>query len=458
MCCVRTRFLHTDAFRLTAIYTAIFALSMAVLGVSVLLITRDALQDQILKFARADNAAVASGYKSENIPEAIEVVQQRMSAPAVSDYFLLQNGGRAIAGNLAAVPQPQVGVQHLTGSGGQEILGVGQMLAPGIYVFSGGGLARVHAAENRILTTLLWLFALAVLVAAAGGLLVSRAFLRRSDAMARACRAIMDGDMKARIPLRGTQDELDRLGATINEMLDRIAALMENLRQVTNDIAHDLRTPVTHLRHGLERALEDSREPADYATALQAAIGEADEMLVLFAALLRIAQIEGGARRAAFVPLDLGEVLRGLQDMFGPVAEEKEHTLTMGPAATAMVRGDRALITQLFSNLIENAILHTPAGTQITVSLTQDAGRARVVVRDNGPGVPSADHDKLFRRLYRRESSRSRPGYGLGLSLVAAVADLHGASLNIRNDGQPGFCVELSFLLHRSADAGANIG
>ena len=448
---MRARFLHTDAFRLAAIYTAIFALTVAVLGFSVMFITRDALRTQILQFAGADNAAVQSGYQTAMVREAVEVVQQRMSAPGASDYFLLQQGGRTIAGNLPPMAE-QTGIHELAGPGGHVILGMGQKVAPGLYVFSGSDLSRVHAAENRILATMLWLFLLALLVAAGSGFLVSRAFLRRSDAMARACRAIMDGDMKARIPLRGTQDELDRLAATINEMLDRIAALMENLRQVTNDIAHDLRTPVTHLRHGLEQALHDCAAPGDYAAALEAAIRKSDEMLDLFAALLRIAQIEGGARRAAFAPMDLKEVLAGLREMFGAVAEESGHSLQICEMPAAVIRGDRALVVQLFANLIENAVLHTPAGTAITVTLTLAGDRARVVVGDNGPGVPEADHQKLFRRLYRRESSRTYPGYGLGLSLVLAVAELHGASPRILVDRRPGLWIELGFpLLHVAA-------
>jgi signal transduction histidine kinase len=447
---VQTRFLHTDAFRLAAIYTGVFAVSVAVLGFGVLIVTRDALQGQIVQFARADIAAVESGYRSERIPEAVEVINQRMSVPGASDYFLLQQGSRALAGNLGPMPG-RIGVLSLGGAGRPVVLGEGRMLSPGLYVFAGSELTRVAAAEDRILELMLWLFVPTLALAAAGGVLVAQAFLRRSDAMSRACRAIMDGDMRARIPLRGTQDEMDRLAATINEMLDRIAALMENLQQVTNDIAHDLRTPVTHLRHGLERALSESAAPADYAAAIDAAMRKADEMLDLFAALLRIAQIEGGARRAAFAPLDLRDVLEGLQEMFGAVAEETGHRLEAQGLAAAAIRGDRALIVQLFSNLIENALLHTPAGTLITMTLAVTGQHVRAIIGDNGPGVPKADHQKLFRRLYRRESSRAGGGYGLGLSLVAAIAELHGAGLKILDEGRAGLWIAVEFpLLHGS--------
>ena len=201
---------------------------------------------------------------------------------------------------------------------------------------------------RRILRTLLWVFAGALILALAGGLAVSRSFLRRTDEIVRTCRAIMAGNLASRIPLRGTEDELDRLSETINAMLDRIAALMDNLRQVTNDIAHDLRTPVTHLRHRLERARLQAKSKEDYDQALEAAILSSDDILHLFAALLRIAQIEGGARRSAFAPLDLVKLLTQLGDVFGPVAEDAKHHLRLSLNGPAVIHGDRELLIAAF--------------------------------------------------------------------------------------------------------------
>jgi signal transduction histidine kinase len=444
---VRTRFLHTEAFRLSAIYAGIFALSMLALGSVVFVMTDRAFRDQVVQFSRADIAAMRNGFDAEGLKEAHEVLLQIMGTPGESDFFLLQKDGKKIAGNLPAMPA-RSGIVSLPGSGpGHDILGVGDFLEPGLYVYAGSDLHRIHGAEREILQTLAWLFALAMLLAIAGGVLVSRSFLQRSDAMALACRAIMDGDLKARIPVRGTHDELDRLAGTINEMLDRIAALMENLRQVTNDIAHDLRTPVSHLRQRLERARDDSRQAEDYAEALNAAIEKTDEILQLFASLLRIAQIEGGARRADFAPIALGPLLTHVRDMFGAVAEAGGHHLELKLEAEATIRGDRALIIQALSNLIENAILHTPEGTNISLLLSRTEERTLVTVNDDGPGVPREEHAKLFQRLYRREASRSQPGYGLGLSLVAAIAELHGAAIAMRDDGMPGLGITLSFPL-----------
>jgi len=443
---VRIRLLHTESFRITAIFVAIFAVSAAALAASVLVITDDAFRDQIVQFANSDIAAVRDGYNTEGEQEAREVIGQRMAAPGASDFFLLQRDGHRLAGNLPAMP-PRSGILTMPGAGPQHaILGVAAMLAPGLYVFSGSDLYRANLARRRILRTLVWIFAAALALATLAGSLISRSFLSRTDMIAQTCRAIMDGDLKTRIPVRGTQDELDRLSQTINAMLERIAALMENVRQVTNDIAHDLRTPVSHLRHRLERA-RGLAAPADYDKALEAAILASDDILALFAALLRIAQIEGGARRAGFAPVDLAELLNLLRDMLGPVADDARHRLVLSVPQSARIRGDRELLMQLFSNLIENAIVHTPSGTSIEVSLSAEEGTAIVKVCDNGPGVPEAEHEKLFRRFYRQEASRTRPGYGLGLSLAAAITELHGGDIRIIPGKGAGLSVQVTFAL-----------
>jgi signal transduction histidine kinase len=442
---VRNRFFRTEGFRLSALFAGVFALSFVILGGFVLVITNQALRDQIVAFSATDIAAIRDGYAHEGEYEAREVINQLMAAPASSGFYLLQRNGKVLDGNLPAMAS-RAGTLDVTAAG-HKILGTGAFLASDLYVFSGSDTTRLQAVQAHLLKVMLGLFAAALLLAVACGALVSRSFLRRTDAMATACRDIMNGNLKLRIPVRGTGDELDRLAEAINDMLSRIAALMENLSQVSNDIAHDLRTPVTHLRHRLERAQADSKSVEEHRAALEAAIAKADEILGLFAALLRIAQIEGGARRAAFAALDLGALLTQMRDLFEPVAEEAGHTLELTNPETLTVRGDRQLLVQLLSNLIENAIVHTPQGTHIRLSLARDHDRAVVRVSDDGPGVPREEHERLFRRLYRREASRSQPGYGLGLALAAAVAELHGADISIVGDAKPGLVVQISFPL-----------
>lgn len=427
---MRIRLLHTESFRLAAIYTAVFVLSIAVLGLFVLAITQSAMRDQIVQYSQADIAAINDGYVNEGLHEAHEVTLQRLASGDHTDFLLLQQDNRPIAGNLPAmaardgvveVPNPAIA--------GHTILGFGTHIAPHLYAFSGSDLVSVTKLRDHILRLLLWLFAAALPLAALGGYIVGRSFVARMDAIARTCRAIMAGNLRDRVPLRGSRDELDRLAGTINAMLDRISALMDNLRQVSSDVAHDLRTPLTHLRQGLERARSDSRSPAEYAAALDRAITTSDEMLSLFSALLRIAQIEGGVRRAGFGPVDLAALLKKLREVYGAVAEDSAHRLTVAETAPCFVQGDPELLFQLLANLVENAIVHTPAGVGIDVTLRMEADAAFLTVSDDGPGIPSEAREKIFRRFYRLDASRSTPGHGLGLALVAAVAELHGGTL-----------------------------
>ena len=347
------------------------------MALSVLVTVDKQFRDQIVQFANSDIAAARAGYDARGLREAEEVIGQRMAAPGASDFFLLQRNGQRLAGNLAPMPE-RTGVLMLPMPGGNSrhaILGMATYLAPGLYIFSGSDLYPARQARQHILQTLFWLFMAALLLASIGGVLVSRFFLSRTDAIAKACRAIMNGNLKTRVPVRGTEDELDRLSRTINLMLDRIAGLMENVRQVTNDIAHDLRTPVTHLRHRLEHARLKAGSAADYDRALEAAIATSDDILALFAALLRIAQIEGGARRAGFAPVELKDVLEQMREMFGPVADDARHSLIVSAPEKILIRGDRELIVQLLSNLIENAIIHTPKGTRIDMALAAGKGQ-----------------------------------------------------------------------------------
>ena len=452
--CVRARFLHTESFRLTIVYAVIFALSVAVLGTVVLAITNATLRDQIVQFAQADIAAMRDGYEHEGVREAREVTLQHMAAKGAADFLLLQHGDHLVAGNLPMM-SPVEGVQEIAdpNATGHTILGVGELLAPHLYAFAGSDLSYVQAVRVRILNVLLWLFLAALVPAGLGGVLVSRNFLARTDAIASTCRAIMAGNLKNRIPVRGNQDELDLLAVTINQMLGRIDALMENLHQVTNDIAHDLRTPLTHLRNGLEQALSNAQTPEEHAAALKSGIAAADDILLLFRALLRLAQVEGGARRGDFISTDLTTLLGKVREVYSAVAEDTEHTLIVEAAPPCLVLGDKELLFQLLANLVENAIVHTPVGTRIIVSLEVGAETVEIHVRDNGPGVPSAEYAKLFQRFYRREASRSTPGHGLGLAVVSAVSELHGGTVRIEPVPEGHHGMDVHVTLPRLPDA-----
>jgi signal transduction histidine kinase len=323
------------------------------------------------------------------------------------------------------------------------LMAQGQVLSNGWFLVVGQDTDQFTDFEDLILNVAAGSLATAFALALIGGLATSASMLRRVTAITDAGRDIMRGNLARRIALRGSSDEFDRLSANLNEMLDRIQMLMEGLRQVSNDIAHDMRTPLTRLRQRLELARTKATTVGDYETAVDKAIAETDEILDTFGALLRIAQIEAGTRRAAFTDVDLSGVLQTIVETYAPVAEDHEHGLASRIAEGVTVQGDRQLLTQMIANIVENALRHTPAGTHIEIELTA-ASAPVCTIRDNGPGIPEPERQKVFRRFYRLDSSRATPGSGLGLSLVAAVAELHRIVVEI-GDSQPGLWVTLRF-------------
>jgi signal transduction histidine kinase len=228
-------------------------------------------------------------------------------------------------------------------------------------------------------------------------------------------------------------------------MLERIQQLLEGLRQVTNDIAHDLRTPLGRLRQRLEDAREHATNTADYAAATDAAIAEADALLEIFSALLRIAQIEAGAQRSAFTEVDLSALMRSIAEAYAPSAEDSQHRLESSIADGVTLTGDRQLLAQLVSNLVENALAHTPTGSTVRVALRRLGAAIEIEVSDDGPGIPEAERGRVFDRFYRLDRSRTTAGSGLGLALVKAIASLHGLSLRLE-DRKPGLAVILTVI------------
>jgi signal transduction histidine kinase len=281
------------------------------------------------------------------------------------------------------------------------------------------------------------------LMALVGGLIMGGLFVRRIEGVNSAAERIMRGGLDERLPAIGFGSEFDRLSASLNRMLDRLQASMDSLRQVSGDIAHDLRTPLGHLRQRLERARTGAKTPSDFKAAMDGAITDIDEVLAIFASLLRIAQLEGGAGREQFSDVDLSQVAERVLDAFRPSAEDSGRSLSAEIEPQLMVQGDAALLGQLLSNLVENAIVHTESGAQVTVSARRTKARAVLAVSDSGPGVPAPELGRIARRFYRLDRSRTTPGSGLGLALAAAVAELHGAAL-VFGDNRPGLRVELS--------------
>jgi signal transduction histidine kinase len=293
-----------------------------------------------------------------------------------------------------------------------------------------------------------------LLVVLGVGFLYSQSFLKRIDAITQTCRAIMAGRFSERVKGAGSHGEVERLSSTINSMLDRISSLMENLREVSSAVAHDLRTPLTRLRQKLERTRQSARTQQDFQESMDQAIANTDEILAIFTSLLNLSRIESGMRAASFAPVSLGELLTDVANIYAPLATDQGQTLERELRVAATIAGDRTLLMQLFSNLVENALHHTPPGTRIRIVLEKDGDDVLVEVTDNGPGLTAEERDKAFRRFWRADASRGKPGHGLGLSISGAVTALHGARIQL-SDAQPGLKVTVRFL-HSGTEAKAD--
>ncbi len=446
------RLLRTASFRLAALYLLLFTASAAVLGAVVFWTTRAALDDQAQARIQAEVASLRDEYQAGHLPRLIAAVEVRGRGAGALDYLVQGADGRHLAGEIASIGARR-GWLRLdaaeTDDGRNEKELVRAFAAPlgdGIVIAVGDDFDRITEAEEAILRAFAWAVGVTLLLGAAGGAWLSHLFLRRVDAISRTAEAIIGGDLARRVPVRGTGDDLDRLAATLNLMLDRIASLMESLRQVSNDIAHDLRTPLSRLCQHLEAARVGARSVAEYERAVEGAVAEAEGLLGTFAALLRIAQVEAGAQRAAFRDVNLSGLAETVADAFAPVAEDENHALSAQVTPGILIHGDQELLTQMLVNLVENALRHTPRGSRIRVLLGRVPGGGGPVlaVEDNGPGVPEAERAPILGRFHRLEQSRTTPGSGLGLSLVAAVAELHGARLLLEDAG-PGLRVSVTF-------------
>ena len=435
---------RSTSLRLAALYTTAFAVAVVVLGAITLFSTRAALSEQFEARIRAESVALVREYQVEGFEGVRQAVQERDRTPGGLDYGLESAAGEPLTGRLAGQHAP-LGwkVQESRGRDGhREAVRVQTTALPnGARLMVGDDEDRDEALDGAVLRGFGWAFAGVVILGVVGGYALSGDVHRRLAAISGTAEAIIDGDLTRRVPVRGSDDDLDRLALTFNRMLDRIAALMESLKQVSNDIAHDMRTPLTRLRQRLEAGLA---APEEGGQALEAGLADLDAILDTFAALLRIAQIEGGARRVGFRPCDLADVARTVVDAFAPSAEEQRQSLRLIAPQPLVIEGDRELLTQMLVNLVENALRHAGPHAMIEVRTTATPAGPLLEVADDGPGVPQTERIRLFDRFYRLERSRSTPGSGLGLALVAAVARLHGGEVGLA-DAEPGLLAQVRF-------------
>ncbi|THD44096.1 MAG: HAMP domain-containing protein [Bradyrhizobium sp.] len=461
------RLFRATAFKMTLAIFGLSAIGSAlVLGVvawQVIKLVDDETRATISEQAKG----LAEQYEQGGVRRLGAIIEARARQPGSSLYLLTDTAGEPLAGNVAQLPPgalDKTGVIDTPYETADESL-TGRRALAEIFALPGGfrllvgrdlgDRARIGAVMVRAMAISLVFFAA---LAALGALFVARRVLRRIDAMNISARAIMGGDLSLRLPVSGSGDELDRLAAGLNDMLARIGELMTGLREVSDNIAHDLRTPLTRLRNHAEEALRNAADPSAYRAALERTIEESDGLIAVFNALLLIARAEAGAESASVASFDLGETVAGVAELYEPVAEENGAHLTIETAPGLMVVGNRELIGQAVANLIDNAVKYggsadgAPDKAQISIKARRDGAMVAIEVGDRGPGIPAAERPRAFERFVRLEGARSRPGSGLGLSLAAAVMRMYGGAISL-DDNAPG--LKVTATMPGAADAPA---
>ena len=448
------KLLRTTAFKLTLVYLGMFVLFAASLLGYFALNTRRLITEQITATVNGEVNGLSEQYGQGGLRRLVTVVDVRSRRPGSSLYLVTTPSGEGLAGNVGSL-EPGVldrpgwletYYHRLESSEGAEHRALVRVvqLPGGFHLLVGRDLDERERLFGIVVNAGQWSLALVIVLGLLGGFFVSRRVLSRIDAMTGTAQTIMAGDLSGRLPVAGTGDELDRLADNVNALLERIEALMRGLKEVSDNIAHDLKTPLTRLRNRCEQALRSASGEASYRAALEATIAESDDLIRTFDALLMIARAESGQARENMTEFDASEIARDVGELYEPVADEKGIALKIDAAAAAPVRGNRELVSQALANLIDNAIKYAGSNgkvngipAEIVVKAGNDGERITLSVADRGPGIPDADRGRVVERFVRLEQSRSEPGSGLGLSLASAVARLHGGELKLE-DNHPG--------------------
>jgi signal transduction histidine kinase len=444
------RLLHSASIRFAAVYAVLLALSGFALALFLWYETAGLLDRQTEAAIRADAQGLSERWEEGGLPALVMTIDDRLAQNVDDDaiYLLVDDDLRRIAGNLQRWPQgvtetnawyelpvQRAGIRSLARVQRFDLLGGFHLLV--------GRDVRVRAQLRNLLTdAMLWALVIVVAMASGGALVVRGLFRRTLANISHTSAAIAAGDLGQRVKLSGRGDEFDQLAETINDMLERIGRLMDGVRQVSNAIAHDLRTPITRARTRLEDAALHAGCEAELRAAIERAIADLDGIVKVFQALLRIAEIEAGSRRSAFAAFDLAPVLADVGELYAAVAEERGIQVAVDAPPHLPAYGDRELIQQAVANLLDNAVKFSSRGGWVTVAGAHSGGGITVSVRDQGPGIPADELSRAGERFFRGEDARSTPGSGLGLALVQAVAHLHGGTLRL-DDAAPGLAAVL---------------
>lgn len=411
-------------------------------------------------------------YAARPLDEAIRGIRARERRDAGLHWRLAEANGAPIAGDLPEGTTYRLGLTSVAAGPPRDLPQVGEEQPPaddddaagpdrlrvltvawsdGKLLSLGEDLGRMPEVRRQFLRTFLLTSGAALMIALGLVLTFASRLLGRIEVISRTADAVSGEDMGVRVPMRtsGRGDDIDRLALSVNRMLDRIAGLLTSLRQVSDDVAHDLRTPLAHLKQRIETALNGPPDVDAYRAALEGASDKIDEVLATFEALLAIARLEAGSQGPHFQPVDLSQVAEAVVEAFRPSAEDGGREILLSAPHPLPIHGERALITQMLANLVENALIHTPRGSTVEVRAERLGATARLVVEDDGPGVGDEERARIFERFFRVDRSRTTPGSGLGLSLAAAVAAAHGANIKAE-DAAPGLRIHVDFPLARS--------
>jgi signal transduction histidine kinase len=458
------KLIRTTAFRLTLVYLLLFVFFAFTLLGYFAWNTRRLVTEQITQTILSETSELTDRFESGGLRGLVTAVENRALRPSSNLYLVAIPAGQGVAGNVGSL---EPGIIDRTGwaetryrrleetdlAEHRALVRVTQ-LSGGFRLLVGRDLEERRRVFGVVASAAQWSFLIVIVLGLGGGVLVARRVLARIDAMTGTTQRIMAGDLSERLPVGRSGDELDRLAGNLNAMLERIEALMRGLKEVSDNIAHDLKTPLTRLRNRAEEALAKSGNEVDYRAALERTIDESDALIRTFNALLMIARAESGQARDDMSDFDAADVARGIHELYEPLAEDDGLKLVV-EAAPAPLHGNRELISQALANLVENAIKYgKPAGQDrdatVTIHSEREGETVLLIVADHGPGIPEADRARAVDRFVRLEASRTLPGSGLGLSLASAVATLHGGELRL-SDNHPGLRATL-VLPRRGAD------
>src|SRR3954464_1210597 len=461
---------RTTAFKLTLVYLTVFALFAAFLLGYFAWNTRRLITDQITQTVDTEIADLTDELRQSGIRRLVFAIDARSTRPSSNLYLLTTSAGEGLAGNVGSLAPGILEkpgwtetvyrrIEDADTSEHNALVRILQ-LPGGFRLLVGRDLEERERIRDIVFAAGRWSIAIVVVLGLAGGFFVARRVLKRVDAMTETTQKIMHGDLSGRLPIAGTNDELDRLAGNLNAMLERIEALMRGLKEVSDNIAHDLKTPLTRMRNRCEEALRMAEDESQYRAALQNAIEESDALIRTFNALLMIARAESGQARDGMIEFDAAEIARGVGELYEPLADDKGLVLKVDAPTAAPVHGNRELISQALANLVDNAIKYgAPDGTsangtgaEIVVKAVGEGDRILLAALHGGHGIPEADRSRAVARFVRLEQSRSKPGSGLGLSLASAVARLHGGELKLE-DNHPGLKTVIS--LPRAASVAA---